>query len=352
MFLMRIALAAVLGLAASSASAQMTEQQKRRVLLPTIKAATDCIAREAARHPDVVSGYRLNNLAPMIADGWRACTSALVEIVATHENLHGAGTGLVFVKGAYSDDLPRAVRARLQSDMDRRIAAIDQADAAARADQARREVERQQNIERLERAADALRDRAYACTTDQLGKLISSSEVAEVLSTAAMTICRREIDDALQSRVDIMRAKMGQNYSTSGEPELREDLRKVVRNVVITNAVQLKAGQGPAARSLPSPATPVATAPQSPPGAPPAGVGSHLPRELRDCLSQIATARNGKFIEQRKLFEGMLELCRPEIEGAARAAFLAAKDGDLAKERENALTSASAAAKQMIGMAD
>ena len=66
----------------------------------------------------------------------------------------------------------------------------------------------------------------------------------------------------------------------------------------------------------------------------------------------MATARNGKFIDQRKLYEGMLELCRPEIETAARNAFLANKDGDLAKEREKALTGASTAAKQMIGMAE
>jgi hypothetical protein len=66
----------------------------------------------------------------------------------------------------------------------------------------------------------------------------------------------------------------------------------------------------------------------------------------------MATARNGKFIDQRKLYEGMLDLCRPEIEAAARAAFLAGKDADLAKEREKALTNASAAAKAMIGMAN
>ncbi|WP_139333734.1 hypothetical protein [Bosea sp. TND4EK4] len=331
----------------------MTEQQKRRLLLPTIRAATDCIAREAARHPDVVNGYRQNNLGPMIAEGWRACTNALVEIAVAHDNLHGSGTGLVFVKGAYSDDLPRAVRSRLQPDMDRRIAALDQAEAAARAEQARREVERQQNIERLERAADTLRDRAYDCTTDQLGKLISSSETAEVLSTAAMTICRKEIDDALQARVDLVRTRMGQNYSAAAEPDLREELRKVVRNNVVTNAVQLKAGQGGRPQAAPNPTTPAAVTPQPAPS--PSNVGSAaaaLPKDLRECLSTFAAARNGKFIEQRKLYEGMLELCRPEIEAAARASFLAAKDGDLAKEREKALTNASAAARQMIGMAE
>jgi hypothetical protein len=229
---------------------------------------------------------------------------------------------------------------------------LDQAEAAARAEQARREVERQQNIERLERAADTLRDRAYDCTTDKLGKLISSSETAEVLSTAAMTICRKEIDDALQARVDLVRTKMGQSYSMAAEPELREEMRKVVRNNVITAAVQLKAGQGTAARSAPSPTTPASVAPQAAPAAAPVTLAAGLPKEVRDCLTTFAAARNGAFIEQRKLYEGMLELCRPEIEAAARTSYLATKDADLGKEREKALTSASAAAKQLIGMAD
>lgn len=347
----QIALAAAFGLIGSAAVAQMTDQQKRRALLPSIKAATDCIAREAARHPDVVNGYRYNNLTPMIAEGWRACTNSLAEVAVVHDNLHGAGTGIPFVKGAYSDDLPRAVRTRIQAEMDRRIVAIGQAEEAARVEQVKREAERKQNVERLERAADTLRDRAYDCTTDQLAKLVMSAETAEVLSTAAMTICRREIDDALQARVDVVRAQSGPNYSTAGESDFREEMRKIVRNNVVTNAVQIKASQGLGSAPRPSPTTPVAVPPRGS-SATVADAGVGLPKELRDCLSQIATARNGKFIEQRKLFEGMLELCRPEIEAAARTAFLAAKDGDLSKEREKALTSASVAAKQLIGMSD
>jgi hypothetical protein len=208
-----------------------------------------------------------------------------------------------------------------------------------------------QNVDRLERAADTLRDRAYGCTTDQLSKLVLSAESAEVLATAAMTICRREIDDALQARMEVVRAKTGPSYSSVGESEFREEMRKVVRNTVVTNAVQIKAGQGLASAPRPSPTTPVAVPPREP-SAPAADAGVGVTKELRDCLSRVATARHGKFVEQRKLFEGMLELCRPEIEAAARTAFLAAKDGDLSKEREKALTSASVAAKQMIGMSD
>lgn len=349
MWSQRTVIALILTSFATGASAQSTEQQKRKPLLPTIRAATDCVAREASRHPDVVAGYRYNNLGPMIAEGWRACANSLAEIVIMHDSLHGQGTGVVFVKGAYADDLPRAVRSRLQAEMDRRIAAIDRAEVEARAEQARLEVERQQNIDRLERAADALRERAYDCTSEQLSKLISSSETAEVLSTAAMTICRKEIDDALQARIDIARFKVGAGYSTAGEPALRDEMRKVVRNNVITHAVQMKAGGAPRTVA-PAPSTTPASVPPQVPSASSPAAGSDLPKAVHDCLSTIATARNEKFVDQRKLYEGMLELCRPEIEAAARSAFLANKDSNLPTEREKALTTASAAAKAMIGM--
>ncbi|RXT46096.1 hypothetical protein B6S44_24960 [Bosea sp. Tri-44] len=88
------------------------------------------------------------------------------------------------------------------------------------------------------------------------------------------------------------------------------------------------------------------------PSAPLPSTGSDLPKTVRDCLSTIATARNEKFVDQRKLYEGMLELCRPEIEAAARSAFLANKDSDLPTEREKALIAASTAAKAIIGMAN
>ncbi|WP_336812431.1 hypothetical protein [Bosea sp. MMO-172] len=343
-------IASVLLGSAHGTFAQTTEQQKRKLLLPTIRAATDCISREAARHPDILNGYRYNNLGPMIGEGWRVCTNALAEVAVMHDSLHGAGTGLIFVKGAYFEDLPRAVRTRIQSEMDRRIAALDQAEAVARAEQARREVERQQHLESIEKAADTLRDRAYQCTSPQLEKLVSSSESADVLATAAMTICRREIDDAIQARIDTIRFKVGTNYSSASEPGFREEMLKAVRNNVITNAVQLKAG-GPRTTASPSPTTPASVAPGAPIG-PSTTAASDLPKEVRDCLSTIATARNGKFVDQRKLYEGMLELCRPEIEAAARTSFLGTKDSDLAQEREKALTGASAAARQMIGMAE
>ncbi len=64
----------------------------------------------------------------------------------------------------------------------------------------------------------------------------------------------------------------------------------------------------------------------------------------------MSKAREGKFVEQKKLLEAMLELCRPEIETLARTAFLKASNADLADERQKALLEASKAARKLIGM--
>lgn len=335
----------------AAAQAPMTEAQKRRALLPTIKTATDCIARETLKHPSIVSGYRSGDISTMLGAAWKECAPLLVQIAARHDELHGQGSGIQFVTGAYQSDLPRAVTARIRDEMSRRIAALEQAETAQRAEQARLEAERQQNMDRLERAAQALRDRIYDCTGPQLEKLVASAETADVLATAAMTICRKEIDDAIEGRLTVMRTQFGTNYIWSNEATNRENFRKGVRESVITTAVQLKANG-----SAPPVVAPRATVPASvepkPASSPFSAGGANLPKELRECLSTVATARNGQFINQRKLYEAMLELCRPEIEAAARTAFLGKKDGDLMVEREKAITDASTAAKAIIGMVD
>lgn len=325
------------------AYAQMTEQQKRRAILPSVRAATDCIAREALAHPNIVAGWRGNNILPMVDAAWKSCGSELVQLANAHDQLHGAGTGVTFVTGAYLADLGRAVASRIKDEMGRRVAAADQADAAQRAEQARIEAERQQNTERLERAALALRDRIYQCTGRELQNLVASAEGADVLATAAMTICRSEIDDAIEARMSAVRAAIGAGYSRANEPQRREELRKTVRESVLTEAVQLKASSQQR-QSQPVPAT------GNP--APPLAAADGVSKELRACLQSVSTVRNGSFVNQQKLYETMLDLCRPEIETAARSDFLAAPNGSLAEAREKALTKAAALAKTLAGIRD
>lgn len=325
-------LSAFLALAinATPAAAQMTDAQKRRAMLPNIKNATDCIAQAALNHVSIVFSYRFNNIDGVLGEVWKQCLPQLEALAAQHDFLHGPGTGVAFVGGPYRGDLQRAVLSRIKGELDRRVAAQDQAEAAQRAEKARVDAERAETIERLTRAARSIRDIFYECSTAQLTKLVRSAETADVLATAAMTICRKELDDAFAAWIAVARA----DGSLSNEGAFRELLRKATRDSVLTTAVQLKAG-GPA------PAPPAATRSVS---APPDS------NALQECLTNMSKAREGKFIEQKKLLEAMLELCRPEIETLARTAFLKASNADLADERQKALLEASKAARKLIGM--
>lgn len=307
----------------------MTDAQKRRAMLPNIRAATDCVARETLNHQSIVFSYRFNNIEGVIADAWKQCVAELQLIVAQHDGLHGAGSGMAFVTGPYRNDLARAVLARIRPELDRRVLAQDQAEAAERAAKAQQDIDRRDNIERLNRTARTIRDLFYDCATQQLEKLVRSAEAADVLATAAMTICRKEMNDAFEAWAAVGRA----DGSMGSEASLREQLLKVTRESVVTTAVQLKAGV-------------VATGQPRPAATP------SEPNGLQNCLATMAKAREGKFINQKALLEGMLELCRPEIETVARAAFLSVPNADLASERQKALSQASAAARKILGMFD
>lgn len=313
--------------------AQTTDAQKRRLMLPNIKAATDCVAKAALNHASIVFSYRFSNIEAVIADAWKQCIPQLQKIAAQHDYLHGEGTGMSFVTGPYRNDLARAVLVRIKPELDARVTAQDQAEAAERTAKAQQELNRKEAIERLTRTARTIRDLFYECSTQQLRRLVRSAEGADVLATAAMTICRKELDDAVAGWIAVGRAE----GTIGNEPTFREGLLKVTRESVLTTAVQLKANTLPAEPSPTPPAQPQ-TATE--------GTG------LQTCLVAMAKAREGKMIEQRVLLEGMLELCRPEIETVARAAYLNTKDADLAAERQKALLSASVAAKKLIGMAD
>ena len=217
-------------------AAPLTEAEKRRILLPIVRAATDCIAQRTLAHPNVVDSYRALNLASVIEAVWSQCINELARVATEHDRLHGAGTGIPFVKGAYKDDLPRAVTTRIRSEMERRITAAEQAEAARRAEVARAETKKREEVDRLERVANTLRDRMYECAENELGKLVRSSETAEVLTTAAMSICRREVDGALNAHVELARAQA--TYSEAEANGLRERLRGGARETISRRCCQ------------------------------------------------------------------------------------------------------------------
>jgi len=303
----------------------LTEAQKRRLHLPYVRAATDCYARAIASNVAALDMAREGRWYDALTATQGVCTQPLLAMAREHDRIYGAGTGVEFFKGPYVADLPRALSTRLKGDIERRTAEL------ARADEAKRK-----RLETANRTRDLLRDRMYDCTSRELAELVQSSEAAEVLATAAMTICRREVEQALDAAIEVYLADGG----TGSIPEFREQLRRTVRTNVVTNAVQARA-----AVNKPQPSSTekvAATPPQTQSGA------AGILRTTDECLQVASKAREGQFVEVEKLISLMLDLCRPEIEAAARSAFLADPATPLAKARENALEAALTRAKSVV----
>jgi hypothetical protein len=202
---------------------------KRKAFLPTVLASTNCIAQHSLNHPGVLDAYRAQNIQPVVDAVWSKCANELEHLRREHERIYGWGTGEGYVKGAYRNDLPRAVLTRIKDALDDRLAAIEVAANNAK----------------------ALWDQAYTCTDTQIAKLIPSSEGAEVLAAAAVTNCGRDIGAAVDAHAQSARAKSG--ISDADESSFRQWLRTEFRNQVVARTVARKAGTlgGEQARNQP-----------------------------------------------------------------------------------------------------
>jgi len=311
------------GLLAQAAFGQgMTDAQKRKVHLPYVRAATDCYARAIETNTSTLDLARENRWYDAISAIGNTCNQALLGMIDIHDRLYGPGTGITFAKGPYLEDLPRAVGVRLKEAIARRSNEIEQMQAS-----------RQQRIEEAKKSRDLLRDRMYACTTKELDQLVASSESAEVLTSAAMTLCNREVQATLDAALELSRLEGGSSA------DLRDDLTAVIKKNILAGAVQAKAN---AKKLDASPQMLPATTSQ-----PPARATGAL-QTPEECLKVASSLREGRLIDQEKLITTMLDMCRPEIENAARTNFLADPSQSLPALRTQALESAVRYAKALL----
>ena len=227
----------------------VNDAQKRQIIMPALLNATDCIAQRSLARPEIVDAYQKQNLYPVIDAVWSSCQTEIARLVAEHDRLHGFGTGEIFVRGDYREDLPRAILKRIKGELDQRIASFEAADASGK----------------------ALVERAYECTNTQVATLVSSSDTAELLAIAAMAMCQRDIAAAIDAYRGIFRGKYGARESEA--LTFGEQLRNTIKQNVIARAVYERARRADSA-SKSEPATSgnraTSSAPPTPP-APPAG---------------------------------------------------------------------------------
>lgn len=334
----------------------LTEAQKRKIHLPYVRAATNCISQSLLMAPDAVRLAKQGQW----ADALRAmpkgqCGAEISTLISTHDQLYGAGTGQTFFAGPYISDLPRALGNRLKGEFERLAAAEAREIAARQQEVARQEAAKRARIEEADRVASLYRDKMYECTTNQIVKLVTSSEGAEVLATAALTICNDEVANAAKAGT----AKIRMEYPDADAVSLRAEIETAIRKNVVTTAVQAKAAlntprQQVASEPNPAPVTPiVATPPQVSTTPDPANSGlAPVASPVRECLRTMAKAREGKFVNREDLVKAMLDLCRPEIEGAARSAFLKDDKASLEQTRDKTLQEALREAREVVGSAN
>ena len=239
--------------------------ERRREALPSIRASTDCIAKETLNVNGVVEAYRSGDLSGAIASAAKFCEAEIRRMMSAQDRIFGYGQGRVFYQGAYLNDLSRAVLTRVKDQLearrvedDRRRAALyeerQRRDAERRVELARLENERkvqelrseqlrQQRLEAVQGATGLLRDRAMDCVGREVRDMVRSGETADVLATAAMTICSTEITRFVEA---FIQEKGVENNSTLGSAEaelFKEVGRAKVREQVVAIAVKAKAAR-------------------------------------------------------------------------------------------------------------
>lgn len=342
-------LAAAFPAFAQSEPGALSEAQKRKIHLPYVRAATNCFARAIIASPEatrLARSVQWGDAVLSTAKGF--CQAEVGTLLSTHDQLYGQGTGQAFFVGPYFSDLPRALGNRLRPEFERVAANEARVEAVRQQELARLEAEKRERIEQAQSLFTLLRDKMYECTDAQLVSLVASAESADVLATAAMTVCNKEVNLAVEAGKAKVRLAAPGSYTASFGTELKA----AVRQRIVTNAVQAKAAWNSPRPSTPptqpSPVVPVAVAPAEPQAVEtPSTAVVASPTTV--CLRTIAKAREGKFVNQEGLVKAMLDLCRPEIENAARTAFLKDDKASLEKLRDKALEDALREARVIVG---
>jgi hypothetical protein len=90
---------------ANGLATDVTAQEKRAIIRPLVKSATDCVARTVAADPRLGKA----NVTDLIVDSFKYCGEPVRALIDAHDRYYGAGTGEQFFMGPYLDALPAAV---------------------------------------------------------------------------------------------------------------------------------------------------------------------------------------------------------------------------------------------------
>ncbi|SEH89081.1 hypothetical protein SAMN02799636_04309 [Methylobacterium sp. 275MFSha3.1] len=109
------------------------DPRRRRLVLPSVREATGCIAREALNEPGIEGATRPGQFRAALAQPMRRCADEVDAMIAAHDQVYYPGYGEAFFQGPYLQDLVRAIQRRIGPELAQR--ASEAAERAAVAQQ-------------------------------------------------------------------------------------------------------------------------------------------------------------------------------------------------------------------------
>lgn len=297
-----------------------------------IRALTNCVLKNASTHPNVGRLLEAEDTHILIVFAQPRCRLEVDRLEQIYDQYYGRGSGKEFIEGQYAQrDLPRALTERLWPE-------VTKLRAEAEKERAARAAAETEKIARSERNWQSKNEQVFTCTRDALASLVSSSETANMLGSAAMTLCNQAIESSVEAALDHLEVKSPGLFNVSERYELKTKLRDKIRESVLAQAVAARAqanagptrmGQGTSRKDIDT------------------SVSSTSERVV-NCLTAMSQSQKGKLTNRDALVRAMLELCRPEIESAARAAYINDKVNTLERAREITAAAALKVANDLI----
>ena len=175
------------------AQAEMTEAQKRTVQVRYVRALTDCVAKAIladAQASQLAQGGDWIGAAKLTGP---SCNALAARMMSVHDQLYGIGTGGLFFKGGYSEDLPRALSTRILPELERRAQAQRKRHAEADAEKFKLlEANAKEHMGCLNEPSPVRMRRPWRPSPWRIAVSMSKSERASEQRSSGSRRCRRK----------------------------------------------------------------------------------------------------------------------------------------------------------------
>ena len=180
---------------AAVAQGVQDDPRRRRLVLSSVREATDCIAREALNEPGIEGATRPGQFRAALAPPMRRCADEVDAMITAHDQVYYPGYGEAFFQGPYLQDLVRAIQKRIGPELTLR--ASEAAERAAAAQQSSSGIQVAQpapkpfdkNAEQTKREADEREkrevDAMWQRTRQANGSPAQAPASAQTMSTPA-----------------------------------------------------------------------------------------------------------------------------------------------------------------------